>query len=325
MRDRYRFCKGILSESDMPIKYHQTVWCTNQTVDFIHEHHEKNWLLSLNMFDPHPPFDAPDEYRNRYSMEKVHKPLFRESDMYQQAKLKPAYHQTRKPKAPGPHELEDVVSYYGMIELIDDQLGRILDALEASGQKENTLVIFMSDHGEMLWDHGISHKGSRFYEGAVRVPLIMSWPGVINEGVVSQELVELTDLAPTLAELINTPLERTHGLSLWPILKGNSEGIHRDYVRCEYYDTITEKLDTGELPQPNGPTFASMYYDGRYKLIVYHHTGVGELYDHQLDPDEYDDVWNKDSYVEVKHQLLLKSYNRHVLSMDMGPPKIHPF
>ena len=73
-------------------------------------------------------------------------------------------------------------AYYAMIKLIDDQVGRILDALEESGQRDNTVVIFMSDHGETLGDHGLIQKGCRFYEGLVHVPLILSWPGQFAAG-----------------------------------------------------------------------------------------------------------------------------------------------
>ena len=69
-----------------------------------------------------------------------------------------------------------------MIKLIDDQLGRIIAVLEDTGQRDNTLVIFTSDHGETLGDHGLIQKGCRFYEGLVRVPLIFTWPGRVKSG-----------------------------------------------------------------------------------------------------------------------------------------------
>ena len=92
-------------------------------------------------------------------------------------------------------------AYYAMIELIDDNVGRMLECLERSGQRENTIVIFMSDHGEMLGDHGLLLKGCRFYEGLARVPLIISWPGRFLEGARRSALVELLDIAPTLLEM----------------------------------------------------------------------------------------------------------------------------
>ena len=92
-------------------------------------------------------------------------------------------------------------AYYAMIKLIDDQVGRILESLEETGQREKTVILFTSDHGEMLGDHGLIQKGCRFYEGLVRVPLIVSWPGHIESGLKSDALVELLDKAPTLLEL----------------------------------------------------------------------------------------------------------------------------
>ena len=82
------------------------------------------------------------------------------------------------------------------------QLGRLLEALERSGQRENTLILFMSDHGEMMGDHGLLMKGCRFYEGLVRVPMIWSWPGQIQADLRSSALTELTDIFPTLLEAL---------------------------------------------------------------------------------------------------------------------------
>ena len=92
-------------------------------------------------------------------------------------------------------------AYHAMVTLIDDQVGRILQALEESGQAENTLVIFMSDHGEMLGDHGIYFKGPHFYDCQLRIPLIMRWPkgGILADRKI-EGLIELVDLAPTFLD-----------------------------------------------------------------------------------------------------------------------------
>jgi len=142
------------------------------------------------------------------------------------------------------------------VPIIDDQLGRILQALEESGQRDNTIVVFTSDHGETLGDHGLVQKGCRFYEGLVRVPLIFSWPGHIEAGQRSDALVELSDKAPTLLQLCGQEIpEDMTGKSLAPILTGEvSPEHHRDFVRCEYYDAL--KARDG--------TLATMYRDRRY-------------------------------------------------------------
>jgi arylsulfatase A-like enzyme len=171
-----------------------------------------------------------------------------------------------------------VATYYAQIELIDRQVGRMLKALEESGQRDDTIIIFMSDHGEMLGDHGLLLKGCRFYEGAVHIPLIVSWPGHFEEGLHSEGLVELTDIVPTLCEALSLSIpDNVQGVSLLPILTDNQDpSRHRDMVRCEYHDALV---------RPNA-SHANMLFDGRYKLIVYHGHQIGELYDLEQDPKE---------------------------------------
>ena len=91
-----------------------------------------------------------------------------------------------------------VAAYYAMVEFLDEVIGGVLATLDRCGQRDDTLVLFMSDHGEMLGYHGLLLKGCRFYEGLVRVPLLLSWPRGLPNGVACYALVELVDIAPTL-------------------------------------------------------------------------------------------------------------------------------
>ena len=178
----------------------------------------------------------------RYLDKELSDAIYGDGDEHIQERLRRAYFQQYS-GAPGDKQRRQKASYYGMIELIDEQVGRVLEALSRTGQRDNTVVIFMSDHGEMLGDHGLTAKGCRFYEGAVRVPLIVSWQGRFRQGLVADGLAELTDLAPTLAELTGEPLEWTNGRSLLPILTGEADPArHHDYVRCEYYDALNMYL-----------------------------------------------------------------------------------
>ena len=128
-----------------------------------------------------------------------------------------------------------------MVTLIDDQVGRtFLQALEETGQRENTLVIFMSDHGEMLGDHGIYFKGPHFYDCQLRIPLILRWPnGDIREGRKIDGLIELVDLAPTLLEAAGMEIpNRMQGKSSLSLLKGGGESdFCREQVYSEYYNS----------------------------------------------------------------------------------------
>ena len=258
VRGKGRSLKELSSQPEgVPPEYHQTTWCAEKTIDFIRASHDGPWLASVNIYDPHPPFNPPQVYRDQFDPAAMPGPHYRPSDLAQQEKLAAIDFQSR---ARDPHELDiehPVVratvfsgaetnaamgkrdawtlqaAYYAMIKQIDDQVGRIVAALEETGQAANTVILFMSDHGEMLGDHGLIEKGCRFYEGLVRVPMIWSWPGHFRSGLVADALVELTDIMPTLLDLAGMD-QPPHlaGKSLLPILTGQaSPATHRDYVR----------------------------------------------------------------------------------------------
>ena len=329
----------LKSPEGVPPELHQTTWCAEKTIEFMRQKRDGPWLASVNIYDPHPFFNPPRAYRDLFDPGRMPGPLFRPSDLAQQEVLAAIDFQSRGrrpeeldiadpvlPKPPGLRQWpagsvagrRDTptlqAAYYAMIRQIDDQLGRMLDALEESGQRDSTLIIFTSDHGEMLGDHGLIQKGCRFYEGLVRVPLIFSWPGHLREDLRSNALVELTDKAPTLLELAGMSVpERMQGKSLLPILRGDADpGRHRDFVRCEYYDALEEP----------DHTFATMYRDERYKLVLYHGHGLGELYDLEEDPEEFENMWNEAEAQPLKLDLMQRSYDASMLAMDRGPRRL---
>ena len=211
---------------------------------------------------------------------------------------------------------EVTAAYYAMIELIDENVGRMLSALEETGQLDNTIVIFMSDHGEMLGDHGIYLKGPHFYEAAVHVPLIIQWPDRFQSGQKAQGLIELTDIAPTLLEAAGLPIPQSmQGKSLVPILEGHADSnTHRDYVFSEYYNAWSHRHSYG-----------SMYRTDSHKIIVYHGTDQGELYDLNSDPDEFKNLWQCESTAALKSTLLKAAFDASVFTMDPSPPREGPF
>ena len=331
----------IANVEGVPAELHQTTWCAEKTIEFIREHREQPWLASVNIYDPHPPFNPPQSYREMFDPSEMPGPLFRETDLEQQRKLEAADFQSKGrspdkldiknpivPQSPSSLATVDAdtlgardakslqAAYYAMIKLIDDQVGRILETLEETGQREQTVILFTSDHGEMLGDHGLIQKGCRFYEGLVRVPLIFSWPGHFESGLKSDALVELLDKAPTLLELTGLKLpDRRQGRSLLPILQGEVSGDHhRDFVRCEYYDAVD---------MPDG-TFATMYRDRSHKLVVYHGHQHGELYDLEADPGEFENLWDEPGSQGLKLDLMKRSYDSSMLAMDRGPQRVGP-
>ena len=309
------------SEDRVPTELHQTTWCTEMALEFLECERDGPWLLNLNPYDPHPPFIPPKSYAEQFDPVDMPGPHFRPGDRETQAKLADCDFQDEV-RSPEEHDAKrKQADYYAMIAQIDDQFARILRRLEETGELENTVIVFTSDHGESLGDHGLMFKGCRFYEGLVRVPLIFSCPSRFRQNLRSDALVELLDLTATLLDLAEVPQpEYQQGRSLLPILTGEAlPERHRDFVRCEYFDALDPHFTNGT------GTFASMYRDECHKLSVYHGKGVGELYDLDADPWEHENLWDSSEHEELKHRLLSESFDAHVmLTTDVGSRRIAP-
>jgi arylsulfatase len=308
----------------IPAEYHQTTWCADRAIDFIRAESGRSWLFSFNPFDPHHPFDPPAEYLNRYHPadmplpktqpgEAADQPRYQQLDR-QWAHNEPGYFHTAVMTDDDRRQV--TAAYYAMIELIDENVGRMLAALEETGQLENTIVIFMSDHGEMLGDHGIYLKGPHFYDEAVRVPLVVSWPVRFQAGLKADALVELVDLPVTLLEAARFEVpQRMQGRSLLPILTGTANpSVHRDAVYSEYYNAWTHKHSYG-----------TMLRTRREKIVVYHGIDDGELYDLVADADEFHNLWNDPTKSAIKTRLLKQSFDASVFTMDPAPPRLGAF
>ena len=308
----------------IPAEYHQTTWCSLMAVDFLTRHAGKPWFFSFNCFAPHHPFDPPAEYMKRYDPADMPLPLYHEGEL----KGKPFYQRLDHEWAHNEEGYFHVggmsdedhrqvkAAYYAMIEHIDDEVGRMLAALEATGQADNTIVIFMSDHGEMLGDHGIYLKGPHFYEAAIHAPLIVWAPTRFQSGLRYDGLVELVDLAPTLLAATGAEIpEAMQGKSLLPILTaGASEGPHRDYVYCEYYNAWTHHRSYG-----------TMMRTADHKIVVYHGVEEGELYDLHNDPHEFTNLWRSAEHAPLRERLLKQAFDASVFTMDPMPPRLGAF
>ena len=179
----------------VPAELHQTTWCAEKTIEFMEANRDRPWFASVNIYDPHPPFNPPQAYRDQFDPREVKPPLFRESDLAQQAKLAAIDFQSEArrpddldikspilPQSPASSYIEAetggqrdartlIAAYYAMIKLIDDQVGRISGG---AGDQRPTRQYDRHLHQRSrrdLGDHGLIQKGCRFYEGLVRVPL----------------------------------------------------------------------------------------------------------------------------------------------------------
>ena len=308
----------------VPEEFNQTTWCAEKTIEFIREQKGEPWFFSYNCFAPHHPFDPPAEFLARYNPVDMPLPKTKTGELenkttYQRLDGQFAHNDPNAydmAKMTNRDRQEITAAYYAMVELIDKQVGRMVSALEETGQLENTIVIFMSDHGEMLGDHGFYLKGPHFYDEAVRVPLVFSWKDRFQTDLRADCLMELIDIAPTLLEAAGLEIpEYIQGRTLLPILLGRAPaGQHRDYVFSEYYNAWTHKHSYG-----------SMLRTREEKVVVYHGTDQGELYDLKSDPDEFENLWSDASHVERKMRMMKACFDASVFTMDPAPPRLGPF
>lgn len=333
-RDSALFCGA-----GVPADIHQSTWAGEASERFITANRDRSWFLNVNIFDPHPPFDPPADYLARYDPDGLTPPDFRPSDIANQAFLASVPFQTRTPldvfgpppdpdgqgrdpDRPGqltarpPESLDGrhvKAAYYAMIELADAVLGRIIDRLEETGQRERTLIIFSSDHGEMLGDHGLLYKGCRFYDPLVRVPLILSQPGAMQSDLRSEALAELVDVAPTIMEAAGLPASpRMQGRSLHAIATGRAgPDRHKDFVVSEYNDA------QANFPAEHG----TMVFDGRIKSCFYQSSGLMEVYDLKNDPGEFDNLVLNDLSAGDRADLTERHFKAWLATSDAGHPR----
>ena len=184
-----------------------------------------------------------------------------------------------------------MAGYYGMVAQLDHALGRVLRALDETGQADGTLVVVTTDHGELLGDHQMLFKGPLHYDGLLRVPLVVRGPAV-RAGRVVTEPVGLIDLAPTVLEAARLPCPPTvEGRSLGALLAGEAQG--REWVLTENDHEMGFVLHLRTLT-------TARYVLTRYDTMA----GVGELYDRALDPSERENRWHDPAYSGTRRELL---------------------
>ena len=306
----------------MQAEHSQAAFCAEKAIDFLTEHEGSPWLFSLNCFDPHYGFDPPAAYLERYldRLDDVPLPAYVPGEL--DGKPAPQLKKHRGGAYPW-CEMTDRdhrmvrAAYWAMCDLIDDQLARVLAALDATGQAGNTLVIFTSDHGELLGDHGIYTKGPFLYDPALRVPLILRWPGVLPAGRRVAGLAELGQLAPTVAEAAGLGVPAAMQMpSLLPLARGDLErGL--DSVYCEYLESNPD----------DPPVRMTAVRTATHKLIA-HHGGMtgGELYDLAADPGEHRNLFDDPAHADVKCALLQRLAARMAHAMtDPLPEKLGVF
>jgi arylsulfatase A-like enzyme len=290
----------------LPVAWHNSTWVGDRTVDFIHGKTERPWCLWASFPDPHHPFDAPEPWCYLHDPDAVDLPEHRTRDLDRrpwwhrpvlERKIEGQFGDVRMSYSRIPPQSDDqlrhiIANTYGMIALIDHNVGRILIALEEAGLTEDTIVVYSVDHGDWLGDHGLILKGPMFYEGLLRVPLIVRGPGIAADSDIATPVSTL-DLAATFLDWAGAPATGAmHSRSLVPLMNG---GGSRDFAYNEW-----------ELhPNRAGvPLSLRCVRTRTHKLTFEQTSGEGELYDLANDPDEMENRWNDPSAAKMQNELM---------------------
>ena len=280
----------------VPEELYPTEYVTRQTVEFVQGRSGSTtpFLAVCSYPDPHHPFTPPGKYFDLYDPREIRLP-----DTFDDPHDRSMPHIRRmlehrgsqrmgmQPFSPTEEQYREMAAVeYGSIAMIDAGIGRILGALEASGHRDDTIVVFTSDHGDMFGDHSLMLKASMHYEGCIRVPLVIDAPG--RPGGSCGSLVSSLDLAQTVLDLTGQPEYRgMQGVSLAPLLDDPNTTV-RDHVLIEE----DQMFDLARIGQPLRMR-TLMTQEGR--LTLYRGSDDGELFDLRRDPEERSNLYAEDS------------------------------
>jgi arylsulfatase A-like enzyme len=292
-------------QTAVPEEIYPTRFVAERTCDYLKSAGEssKPFILHTSFPDPHHPFTPPGRYYEMYDPADVPLPATF-NDPHTDSMPHYQFMSSRRGKTPrmwvaafAPSEDQfrhAAAAAYGMISMIDDAVGEILATLDATGLRDNTVVVFTSDHGDMFGDHGMILKGAMHYDGCVRVPLLIDAPGARQARTSS--LACSIDLPHTLLGLAGVPeYHGMQGVSLEPLLSDPDAEV-RDHVLIEE-DEMFDMLFIGH------PFRGRTLITPDARLSIYAHTEDGEMFDRHNDPTEMTNLFKKSGHEAQQAEL----------------------
>ncbi len=301
------------------VKGYVTDILTDYSLKFIKEPREKPFLLYLSHKALHPNliqrddgsavnigdggFIAADRHKGMYNSAIFQRrpnngipPLDKPALMRKIGDLPPLGPETATPE-------KDIRERAEMLMGVDEGLGRIMNELEATGQLDNTILVFTSDHGYWYGEHGLDYERRLAYEEAIRIPMLIRYPPKIKAGQTADQMILSIDLAPTLIEMAGeVPGDHLQGRSLIPIIDGTVQDWRKSFLVEYYSDTVFPRIVTMGYKAVRNE---------RYKYIHYVDLeGMDELYDLQNDPYELKNVINDPEASDVLEQMKAELQNQ---------------
>ncbi len=317
-----------------------TAFTVTHAVDFLDNHRtDQPFFLWCSIADPHTPLQTAEPYASMYDPAGVPIP----DQLDDEVNSKPVAQQLDHLALCGDKVTEEDIRrvtamYFGMNTYIDDEVGRLLNRVDSLGLTDDTLIIYVSDHGEYLGEHRMIRKSKALYDCLTRIPLIIRWPERIPAGERRAEFTEIIDLMPTVLDAVG--LEHPDGLqgqSLLPLVEGGKY-TPRDSVFGEIgVESPDGRLhtqsheDIEDLPtSPTSPDFAPRQKKGDlgpiksirtrdWKLVYYPGNEEGELYDLQADPGELVNLWGDTDQAGRKAELTARILDWCIQTEDRRP------
>jgi len=291
----------------IPLELHNSHWSASHTIDFMRHcvKQDEPFFAFCSFVDPHHSYNPPSPYKEMYRKEDMPQPITKEGELAD----KPPKIQKAMKRREGVRDdvAHNRTQYYGEVTFIDDSIGRILKTLDELKIRDNTLIVFIADHGDMLGDHGLYFKGVAYPQSA-SVPFIVNWPGHVGTGKVVEGIVQEIDVLPTIFDLV--------GLETPPGVQGRSQAQL----------LTTDATDTGyeyAYIEHAGSDYTLRSLTWRFTL--YPGNDYGELYDLEADPHEFVNLWDKPEQQERKAKLTNELLARIVATRDPLPVKERPY
>lgn len=307
----FTYPQHICVRSVYPKEHHQTTWIGDRSIDYLTEHPtDQPFFLWTSFVRPHSPFVTPAPYDTMYDPADMPLPVWDEAevDLWPEVYRQRYFADGQTHSSIGMHRIPDSewqqvkAFYYGMITHIDDQIGRILTTLEERGMLKNTIILFTTDHGEMLGDHHLMFKGTA-YDAVTSVPVMITQPDSPAPGAVRNLLANSVDIVPTVLDLLGIPVpDGVQGHSLVPALRDTSFEV-RDAVLIEHGGPRRTVRTKGAL-------------------LTWHGRGQrGELYDLHEDPHCLKNLWDRPDKATLQREMLDTLIHLMANNLDPLPPR----
>jgi len=287
-------------------EHSETAYTTERAIEFMRARGDAPWALHLSYVKPHWPYLAPAPYHGRYPLDQC---LAVKRDPRELDDAHPVLAAYRKQEECANFMRDEVwrtvrPAYQGLVQQIDDHLGRVWETLERLGRWKDTLIVFTADHGDFLGDHWLGEK-EHFYDTVQRVPLIVYDPDSAADatrGRVETRFAEGVDIAPTILDALELPdsAERIEGRSLLALTRGVEVSEWRDCVFSELdYGYREARRILGREPDH---CRAWMVRTGRWKYVFWQDLAP-QLFDLESDPDEYNDLGRDSGFERVRGEM----------------------